>query len=54
VQAPDDSGVSQRWAIEWSGTSQLANNGITRDTLHVATPWSSSAGRRAWPVSTAC
>jgi len=35
VQAPDDSGVSQRWAIEWSGTSQLANNGITRDTLHV-------------------
>lgn len=35
VQAPDESGVSQRWAIEWSGTSQLANNGITRDTLHV-------------------
>jgi hypothetical protein len=25
----------QRWAIEWSGTAQLANNGITRDTLHV-------------------
>ena len=35
LQAPDDAGVSQRWAIEWSGTSQLTNNGITRDTLHV-------------------
>jgi len=35
VQAPDDSGVMQRWAIEWSGTAQLANNGITRDTLRV-------------------
>jgi hypothetical protein len=35
VQAPDDAGVSQRWAVEWSGTSQLTNNGITRDTLHV-------------------
>jgi len=35
VQAPDESGASQRWAVEWSGTAQLANNGITRDTLHV-------------------
>ena len=35
VQAPDEAGVSQRWAVEWSGTSQLTNNGITRDTLHV-------------------
>ena len=35
LQAPDDSGDMQRWAIEWSGTAQLANNGITRDTLHV-------------------
>jgi hypothetical protein len=35
VQAPDENGVAQRWAIEWSGTAQLANNGITRDTLHV-------------------
>ena len=33
VQAPDESGASQRWAVEWSGTAQLANNGITRDTL---------------------
>jgi DNA/RNA endonuclease YhcR with UshA esterase domain len=35
VQAPDESGTAQRWAVEWSGTAQLANNGITRDTLHV-------------------
>jgi hypothetical protein len=35
VQAPDESGTKQRWAVEWSGTAQLANNGITRDTLHV-------------------
>ena len=35
VQAPDEAGAMQRWAIEWSGTAQLANNGITRDTLHV-------------------
>ncbi len=35
VQAPDENGASQRWAVEWSGTAQLANNGITRDTLHV-------------------
>ena len=35
VQAPDESGAPQRWAVEWSGTAQLANNGITRDTLRV-------------------
>jgi hypothetical protein len=35
VQAPDESGVKQRWAVEWSGTAQLANNGITRTTLNV-------------------
>ena len=35
VEAADADGVKQRWAIEWSGTAQLANNGITRDTLHV-------------------
>jgi hypothetical protein len=35
VQAPDESGTKQRWAVEWAGTAQLANNGITRDTLHV-------------------
>ena len=35
VQAPDESGTSQRWSVVWAGTSQLANNGIARDTLHV-------------------
>jgi hypothetical protein len=35
VQAPDEHGVKQRWAVEWAGTAQLANSGITRDTLHV-------------------
>ena len=35
IQAPDESGAAQRWAVEWSGTAQLANNGITRETLRV-------------------
>jgi hypothetical protein len=35
VQAPDASGATHRWAVEWSGTSQLAGAGVTRDTLKV-------------------
>lgn len=35
VQAPDTNGAMQRWAVEWSGTSQLANNGITQASLKV-------------------
>ena len=35
VQAKDDKGVMQRWSIEWAGTSQLGNRGITQDTLKV-------------------
>jgi uncharacterized protein DUF6152 len=35
VQAPDEGGAMQRWAIEWSGTAQLANNGVTRESLKV-------------------
>jgi uncharacterized protein DUF6152 len=35
LQAPDDNGVMQRWAVEWSGTAQLANNGVTRESLKV-------------------
>ena len=35
VQAPDESGVSQRWAVEWSGGGQLANQGVTRESLKV-------------------
>jgi hypothetical protein len=35
IQAPDDSGTVQRWSIEWSGTSQLSDKGVTRETLKV-------------------
>ena len=35
IQAPDDKGVPQRWAGEWSGTGQLGGQGITRETLRV-------------------
>jgi hypothetical protein len=33
VQAPDDSGQMQRWAIEWGGSSQLSNQGLAAATL---------------------
>ena len=35
VQAPDQNGVEQRWAVEWSGTAQLGNAGVKRETLRV-------------------
>jgi len=35
VQAPDQSGVMQRWAVEWSGTTQLGVAGVTAQTLKV-------------------
>jgi len=35
VQAPDSAGKMQRWAVEWSGTSQLDRAGVTRDTLKI-------------------
>ena len=35
MQAPDESGAMQRWAVEWSGTAQLANSGVQRDSLKV-------------------
>jgi Family of unknown function (DUF6152) len=35
VQAPDENGVNQRWAVEWSGTGQLASQGVTRESLKV-------------------
>ena len=35
IQAPDQKGVQQRWAIEWSGTAQLNNSGVTRESLKV-------------------
>jgi hypothetical protein len=35
VEAPDASGVMQRWAVEWGGTSQLAGAGVKRDSLKI-------------------
>ena len=35
VQAVDESGVQQRWAVEWSGVSQLGNQGLSRESLKV-------------------
>ena len=35
MQAPDEKGVMQRWAIEWSGTTQLGAAGITHESLRV-------------------
>lgn len=35
VEAPDAEGVSQRWAVEWGGTGQLAQAGVKRDSLKV-------------------
>ena len=35
IQAPDQTGKPQRWAVEWSGTGQLNNQGVTRETLRV-------------------
>jgi hypothetical protein len=35
LQAPDAKGAVQRWSVEWAGTSQLSNRGITQDTLKV-------------------
>ena len=35
VTAPDKDGVTQRWAVEWAGTAQLAGAGVNRETLKV-------------------
>jgi Family of unknown function (DUF6152) len=35
VQANDENGVSQRWAVEWAAGGQLANQGVTRESLKV-------------------
>jgi hypothetical protein len=35
VQAPDQNGVMQRWAVEWSGTTQLGQAGVNSQTLKV-------------------
>jgi hypothetical protein len=33
--AADDKGVEQRWAVEWSGTTQLGSSGVNKETLKV-------------------
>ena len=33
VEAEDEHGVVQRWAIEWGAGGQLGRQGVTRDTL---------------------
>jgi hypothetical protein len=35
VMAPDDTGVMQRWGVEWGGAGQLGAQGVTRETLRV-------------------
>ena len=35
IEAPDETGTMQRWAVEWGGTSQLAQAGVKRDSLKV-------------------
>jgi hypothetical protein len=35
VQVMDEKGVPQRWAVEWSGTTQLGAAGITHESLRV-------------------
>jgi uncharacterized protein DUF6152 len=35
IVAADDKGVPQRWAVEWSGTTQLGSQGVSRESLKV-------------------
>jgi len=35
VQAPDAKGAMQRWAVEWSGTTQLGSQGVSQASLSV-------------------
>jgi hypothetical protein len=35
VQVMDDKGVQQRWSLEWGGTSQLGNQGLSKDSLKI-------------------
>ena len=35
VQAPDENGQLQRWAVEWGGAGQLSGQGVTNQTLRV-------------------
>jgi hypothetical protein len=33
VEAPDDKGVMQTWAVEWGAGGQLSREGVTRESL---------------------
>jgi hypothetical protein len=35
IEAPDASGVTQRWAIEWGGAGSLGGQGVTRNSLKI-------------------
>ena len=35
MQAKDDKGVLQRWAVEWAGTAQLSSAGVNKESLKV-------------------
>jgi hypothetical protein len=35
IMAADEKGVQQRWAVEWSGTTQLGAQGVSRESLKV-------------------
>ena len=35
IMAADEKGVQQRWAVEWSGTTQLSAQGVNRESLKV-------------------
>ena len=38
VTAKGENGESERWAVEWSGTTQLGNAGVTKETLKIGDP----------------
>jgi hypothetical protein len=33
IEAPDDAGKMETWAVEWGGGGQLSREGVSRDTL---------------------
>jgi hypothetical protein len=35
VEAPDEKGVMQRWAVEWGGASALGGQGVSSKTLKI-------------------
>ena len=35
IEAPDENGQMQRWAVEGGGAAQLSNQGLSNQTLHV-------------------